>query len=94
MSENLGKMAYSIPGIRQGSETTKYLEKVTNRLAFVGGLFLAFLAFFPVLIENLFHFSVFKNLSSLLILIGVITDTTSQIQGYIVSTRYSDFRKT
>jgi preprotein translocase subunit SecY len=93
MSENLSKMAYSIPGIRQGSETTRFLQKVINRLAFVGGLFLAFLTFLPILIGNLFHFSVFKNLTSLLILIGVITDTTSQISGYLVSTRYEGFKK-
>lgn len=93
MAENLGKMAYSIPGIRQGKETTKYLAKVTNRLAFIGGLFLAFLAFFPILVGNVLQFSLFKNFTSLLILIGVITDTTSQINGYLVSTRYEDFKK-
>jgi len=94
MSENLGKMAYNIPGIRQGKETTKYLEKTINRLAFIGGLFLAFLAFFPLLIGNIFQFTFFKNLTSLLILIGVITDTTSQIRGYLISSRYEGFKKT
>ena len=94
MSENLGKMAYNIPGIRQGKETTKYLEKTINRLAFIGGLFLAFLAFFPLLIGNVFQFTFFKNLTSLLILIGVITDTTSQIRGYLISSRYEGFKKT
>ena len=93
MAENMSKMAYSIPGIRQGKETTKYLGKVTNRLAFIGGLFLAFLAFFPILVGNLFQFSLFKNFTSLLILIGVITDTTSQINGYLVATRYEGFKK-
>ena len=94
MSENLGKMAYNIPGVRQGKETTKYLEKTINRLAFIGGLFLAFLAFFPLLIGNVFQFTFFKNLTSLLILIGVITDTTSQIRGYLISSRYEGFKKT
>jgi preprotein translocase subunit SecY len=93
MAENLSKMAYTIPGIRQGKETTKYLGKVTNRLAFIGGLFLAFLAFFPILVGNLFQFSLFKNFTSLLILIGVITDTTAQINGYLVATRYEGFKK-
>jgi len=94
MSRNLSQMAYSIPGIKQGRDTTKFLQKVINRLAFVGGLFLAFLAFLPLLIGTLFHFTLFKNLTSLLILIGVITDTTSQISGYLVSTRYEGFKKT
>ena len=93
MAENLGKMAYNIPGVKQGAETTKYLEKVTAKLAFISGLFLAFLAFFPLLIGNLFQFNVFKNLTSLLILISVITDTTSQIRGYLIATRYDDYKK-
>ena len=88
MAENLNKMAYSIPGIKQGKPTIKYLEKISNRLAFVSGLFLAFLAFFPIVASNLFQLALFKNLTSLLILIGVITDTTTQIQGYLVSARY------
>ena len=41
-------MAYSIPGLKQGKETTQYLEQVISRLAFMGGIFLAFLSFFPI----------------------------------------------
>ena len=93
MSESLNKMAYTIASVRQGKETTKFLEKVIYRLAFVGGLFLAFIAFFPILLGNIFKFNLFTNFTSLLILIGVITDTTSQIQGYLTSARYENFKK-
>jgi preprotein translocase subunit SecY len=47
-----------------------------------------------LLIGNVFQFTFFKNLTSLLILIGVITDTTSQIRGYLISSRYEGFKKT
>jgi len=93
LSDNLTKMAYNVPGLKQGKETTRYLEKIISRLAFMGGIFLAFLAFFPLLIGNLFQFNVFKNLTSLIILIGVITDVTSQIKGYLVSQNYESFKK-
>jgi len=86
-------MTYSIPGVRQGKETTKYLEKTVARLAVIGGLFLAFLAFFPLLIGNFFQINLFKNVTSLLILIGVITDVTSQIRGYLVARKYEGFRQ-
>jgi|TARA_B110000444_G_scaffold260395_1_gene307161 preprotein translocase subunit SecY len=92
LSQNLAKMAYIIPGLRQGKQTTQHLEQVISRLAFMGGLFLAFLAFFPILLGNIFEFNIFKNLTSLLILIGVITDVTSQIRGYLVSQNYENFR--
>merc|ERR1711935_123129 len=93
ISQNLAKMAYSIPGIRQGRETTRYLEKTVSRLSFIGGLFLSFLAFFPLLISSVVKVSIFKNVTSLLILIGVITDVTSQIRGYLVSRKYEGFKQ-
>jgi preprotein translocase subunit SecY len=94
LSENLTKMAYNLPGLKQGKETIQFLEQVISRLAFMGGLFLAFLAFFPFLLTTLFKISVFKNLTSLVILIGVITDVSSQIRGYLVSQNYESFKKT
>tara|TARA_B100000780_G_C21013591_1_gene405979 strand:- start:62 stop:820 length:759 start_codon:yes stop_codon:yes gene_type:complete len=93
LSDNLTKMAYNVPGLKQGKETTRYLEQVISRLAFMGGIFLAFLAFFPLLVGNLFQFNIFKNLTSLIILIGVITDVTSQVKGYLVSQNYESFKK-
>jgi len=93
LSDNLTKMAYNVPGIKQGKETTQYLEQIISRLAFMGGIFLAFLAFFPILVGNLFQFNIFKNLTSLIILIGVITDVTSQVKGYLVSQNYESFKK-
>ncbi len=59
----------------------------------MGGLFLAFLAFFPFVLGNLFNVTIFKNLTSLIILIGVITDVSSQIRGYLVSQNYESFKK-
>ena len=93
LSDNLTKMAYSIPGLKQGKETTQYLAQVISRLAFMGGLFLAFLAFFPFLLGSFFKFNLFKKLTSLIILIGVITDITSQVKGYLVSQNYETFKK-
>ena len=59
----------------------------------MGGIFLAFLAFFPLVVGSLFKFNIFKNLTSLIILIGVITDVTSQVKGYLVSQNYESFKK-
>ena len=39
-------MAYSIPGVRQGKDTTKYLEKTVARLAFHGRSFLSVFSVF------------------------------------------------
>jgi preprotein translocase subunit SecY len=87
-------MAYTIPNVKQGKQTTQYLEKIISSLSFLGGLFLAFLAFFPFLLTTFFQISIFKNITSLVILIGVITDVSSQIRGYLVSQNYERFKKT
>ena len=77
ISQNLAKMAYSIPGIRQGKDTTKYLEKTVARLAFLGGLFLAFLAFFPAPTSPSVAFSFHQGLSHLSLLIQVCIPSRS-----------------
>jgi len=93
LSDNLTKMSYNVPGLKQGKETTRHLEQIISRLAFMGGIFLATLAFFPFLLGNLLQFNLFKNLTSLIILVGVITDVTSQVKGYLVSQNYESFKK-
>jgi preprotein translocase subunit SecY len=85
-------MAYTIPGFKQGKETIKYLEQTITRLAFIGGIFLASFAFFPFILNNIFQISTFKNVTSLIILIGVITDVSSQVRGYLVSQNYESFK--
>lgn len=85
LSDSLTKWEYNIPGLNQGKETIFYFEEIISRLSFMSGLFLAFLAFFPTLIGNFFQFTIFKNLTSLIILLGVTTDVTSQVNSF----RYS-----
>ena len=48
--------------------------------------------FFPFLLGNVFQFKLFSNLTSLIILIGVITDVSSQIRGYLVAQNYESFK--
>mgnify|MGYP003319353502 CR=1 FL=1 len=46
-------------GLKQGKETTQHLEQIISRLAFMGGVFLAFLAFFGFF---LYLFGIFWHL--------------------------------
>ena len=94
IAQNLAKMTYTIPGIRQGNQTTQYLKETISRLAYMGGMFLALLSLGPILLGNIFQITVFKNVTSLLILVGVITDITAQIRGYLISRNYESFKKT
>jgi preprotein translocase subunit SecY len=95
MSQNLKKMGASIPGIRPGKTTSDYLEKVINRLTFLGAIFLGLVATVPTFVESATGVTTFRGLgaTSLLILVGVAIDTAKQIQTYVISQRYEGMVK-
>jgi preprotein translocase subunit SecY len=95
MSQNLKKMGASIPGIRPGRATSEYIERVLNRLTFLGAVFLGLVAIVPTVVENATRIKTFQGLgaTSLLILVGVAIDTAKQIQTYVISQRYEGMVK-
>jgi preprotein translocase subunit SecY len=96
MSQNLKKMGASIPGIRPGQKTSDYVEKVLNRLTFLGAIFLGLVAIVPTAVETtLLKVPTFQGFgaTSLLILVGVAIETAKQIQTYVISQRYEGMVK-
>lgn len=95
VSKNLKKMGASIPGIRPGDATAKYLQSVLNRLTFLGAIFLSVVAIVPTLVEGATGVTTFRGIgaTSLLILVGVAIDTAKQIQTYVISQRYEGMVK-
>jgi preprotein translocase subunit SecY len=95
MAQNLKKMGASIPGIRPGKATSEYLERVLNRLTFLGAIFLGLVAIIPTAVEGATRVTTFQGLgaTSLLILVGVAIDTAKQIQTYVISQRYEGMVK-
>ena len=92
LSNQLQKMAVSIPGIRPGVETTFYLKKVMQRVTYLGAIMLAILATLPNLIEAIVPGSSFNGLgtTSLLILVGVILDLSREVKSIILSNIYNN----
>ncbi|MDB9446793.1 preprotein translocase subunit SecY [Anabaena sp. CS-542/02] len=95
VAQNLKKMGSSIPGIRPGKATSEYLERVINRLTFLGAIFLGFVAIIPTAVESALGVPTFRGLgaTSLLILVGVAIDTAKQVQTYVISQRYEGMVK-
>ncbi len=95
MSQNLKKMGASIPGIRPGKATSDYIERVINRLTFLGAIFLGIVATAPTAVESATGVTTLRGLgaTSLLILVGVAIDTAKQIQTYVISQRYEGMVK-
>ena len=92
ISQELQKMAVSIPGVRPGLATTFYLKQVMKRVTFFGAVVLAILATLPNIIEGILNVSSFNGLgtTSLLILVGVVLDISREMKSIILSNIYNE----
>ncbi|WP_108623912.1 preprotein translocase subunit SecY [Candidatus Similichlamydia epinepheli] len=94
LASDMKKGGAFIPAIRQGLQTQRYLEKTMCHLTVIGGISLIVLATFPQLIGVLFgvdhSISYFFGGTSMLILVGVILDTSRQVSGYLTTQKYED----
>lgn len=92
ISDQLQKMAVTIPGIRPGVQTTFYLKQVMQRITLVGATMLATLATIPNFIESTLNLTSLNGLSttSLLILAGVVLDLVREVKNIYYSNIYSN----
>ena len=92
MSDQLQKMAVTIPGIRPGIQTTFYLKQLMNRITLLGAIILATLVVLPNFIESTLNIPSLNGLSStsLLILAGVILDLIREIKNIYYSNIYNN----
>ena len=95
ISDQLQKMAVTIPGVRPGLQTTFYLKKVIKRVTLIGAIILAILTVVPNFIESTMNISGLNGLSttSLLILAGVILDLIREINNIYYSNVYNNMYK-
>ena len=97
IASDMKKNGAFIPGIRQGRPTQEFLESTMNRITLAGAVFLALIAILPTLVGKVLNvdstISHFFGGTSLLILVGVILDTTKQIESHLLMKRYDGFMK-
>jgi len=86
ISKQIRENGGSIPGIRS-DKMEEYLSRILSRIILPGGLFLAFIAIIPTIVQRLFNFpaevALLMGGTSLLIMVGVDLDTMSQIEGHL-----------
>jgi preprotein translocase subunit SecY len=92
IASDMKKNGAFIPGVRQGGPTQDFLEQTMNRITLLGALFLALIAILPTLVGKVLHvdssITYFFGGTSLLILVGVVLDTTKQIESHTLMKRY------
>lgn len=98
MADDLKRSGGFIPGIRPGSETSEYLDKIMSQITLPGSIFLALIAIFPAFIVKLMNvtqgWALFFGGTSLLIMVGVAIDTMQQINSYLLNRHYDGLMKT
>ncbi|NRR91681.1 preprotein translocase subunit SecY [Winogradskyella undariae] len=98
MADDLKRSGGFIPGIRPGSETSEYLDKIMSQITLPGSIFLALVAIFPAFIVKLLSvqqgWALFFGGTSLLIMVGVAIDTMQQINSYLLNKHYDGLMKT
>ncbi len=91
LADNIRKSGGFIPGIRPGKRTAEFFDYLLTRIGLPGALYLATLALVPSILQNMFSFPVMFSGISLLIVIGVAMDTSSQIEAHLIERRYEGF---
>ncbi|MBO7067775.1 MAG: preprotein translocase subunit SecY [Bacteroidaceae bacterium] len=91
MAEDMRRNNGFIPGVRSGSDTAKYIDRIMDRITLPGSLFLAAIACMPAfagLLNVKPEFAQFFGGTSLLILVGVVLDTLQQIESHLLMRHY------
>ena len=92
LANNMKKSGGYIPGYRPGKPTSDFISKVSNRLNFIGALFLGVIAVLPVVVGAVFNMRGLQiGGTSLLIMEGVALETVRQIESQMVMRHYKGF---
>lgn len=96
MAEDMKKNGGFIPGVKPGRRTADFIDTVMSRITFPGSLFLGLVAIMPAFVSLIgvkSQFAQFYGGTSLLILVGVVLDTLSQIESHLLMRHYDGLTK-
>ncbi len=96
MADDMKRNNGFIPGVKPGTKTSEYLDSILSRITLPGSIFLGIVAIMPAFanICGVNHsFSQFFGGTSLLIIVGVVLDTLSQIESHLMMHHYDGMMK-
>jgi preprotein translocase subunit SecY len=95
LANNLRDMGSFIPGLRPGKRTADYLERVMERITFVGAGFLSVIAVIPAVVatqlEIPWRVSAFLGGTGLLIVVSVALDLINRLEANLIMRNYEGF---
>lgn len=97
MADDLRRSGGFIPGIKPGTQTAEYLDRIMSQITLPGSIFLALIAVFPAFVVKLMGiqqgWALFYGGTSLLIMVGVAIDTMQQVNSYLLNRHYDGLMK-
>lgn len=87
-AENLRKQGGFVPGIRPGSNTARYFDRILSRLTTIGALYLVAVCLLPQILISRYNVPFYFGGTSLIIIVSVTIDTMTQVQSHLVAHRY------
>jgi preprotein translocase subunit SecY len=91
VADNLKRQGGSIPGIRPGAHTAKYIDGVLGRLTLVGAIYISAICILPVALSTYLGLPFYFGGTALLIVVGVSKDLLAAIEAHLLSHQYQGF---
>ncbi len=89
VSNNLKKSNCFILGVRPGSSTAEYLNKIVLRLTLIGAIYLIVICIVPEILVTKYSIPLTIGGTGILIMVNVVLDLINQIQSHLFSSKYS-----
>ena len=95
MSKNLNERGGYIPGVRPGSDTSKYISNSIGKLTIVGSIFLMIIAILPTLVSRVSKLGTAISIggTGILIVVGVAIETYKQLESSFLARSYKEKRR-
>ncbi|MDI6740016.1 MAG: preprotein translocase subunit SecY [Candidatus Edwardsbacteria bacterium] len=93
LADNMKKYGGFIPGIRPGSKTAEYVDRILTRITLPGAIFFAIIAILPSILMHVARVPFYFGGTTLLIIVGVALDTLQQIESHLLMRHYEGFIK-
>ena len=90
-AEMIQRQGGFIPGVRPGPQTSRYLERILNRITLPGSIYLGMLAILPSIVAAIWNIPIGFSGVSLMIVVGVALETMKQIESQLTMRNYEGF---
>ena len=91
MAENMKKNGGFIPGIRPGKPTSEYVQKIVDRMSWIGAVCYSLIAITPVAIQWVTGMNIGFGGTTLLIATGVALEFIKQLESQLLMRHYKGF---